>query len=213
MNNLKSYHLSAQLKAELHHNRKSATSFSSFKYSPIDLITSINLKKVPFKGIGLVLGVFALIVMSYIGIKSVYEYSAKSNEAAMVAQKQTYEEHITKIKAEVASQATDALGFVALSEQFLKNKDVERAEAAARLAVEKDASWRDGYINQGHVLLVANKFDEAKTAFEQALKIDPLCGQAHYLLSLTYQELKDNTTAKKEFAKAKQFGFETEIGG
>lgn len=210
MNNLKSYHLSAQLKAELHHKRKSSTPFSAFKGASLP---RINFKNIPIKGIGAILGVFALVVMSYIGIKSVYERSAEASKAAELIQKQTYEDHLAKIKSEVSSQATNASGFVALSQQFLKNKDIERAEASARLATEKDPLWRDGYINQGHVLLVANNFEEAKISFEKALRIDPLCGQAHYLLSLTYQELKDNNAAKQSFAKAKQFGFETEIGG
>ncbi len=213
MNNLKSYHLSAQLKAELNHKRHSSTNFSSFRYSPLDFLTAIDLKKVPFKGIGVVLGVFALVVLSYMGVKSVYEYSAKANQVAEAAQQQTYAEHLAQIKTEIAGQATDATSLVTLSENYLKNKDVERAEAAANLAVEKDPAWRDAYINQGHVYLVANKFGEAKIAFEKALKIDPICGQAHYMLSLAYQELKDTGAAKQEFAKAKQFGFETEIGG
>jgi len=33
------------------------------------------------------------------------------------------------------------------------------------------------------------------------------------LLSLVYQELNDESKSKDEFAKAKQFGFENEIGG
>ena len=173
----------------------------------------IDLKKVPFKGIGLVVGVFALVVLSYMGVKSVYEYTAKKNEVARQDQIQTYEQRLAGIKTEVAVKGTDAASFVTLSQQYLTSKDVDRAEVAASLAVEKDPAWRDGFLNQGHVLLVANKFDEAKTAFEKALTIDPLCGQAHYLLSLAYSELKNTDLAKQEFAKAKTFGFETEIGG
>lgn len=147
------------------------------------------------------------------GLKSVYEIQTKKNEVARNAKIQTYEQHLAQIKTEVSLKGTDSDSFVALSEQYLKEKDVERAEQAATLAVEKNPAWRDAYINQGHVFLVINKFDQAKTAFEQAITIDPLCGQAHYLLSLADQELKDNDGAKIEFAKAQQFGFETEIGG
>ena len=206
MNNLKPYKLSAQLKAELHHKRSSSTPFVRSNFS-------FNFKKIPFKGIGLVLGVFSFIIISYLGAKSVYEYSATKNQVAKQTQIENYEKHLERINNEVATLATDAKGFVTLSQDFLKSKEIEKAEAAAKFSIEKDPLWRDAYMNQGHVMLVANKFEQAKTSFEKALEIDPLCGQAHYFLSLSYQELKNNEAAKKAFAKAKQFGFETEIGG
>ncbi|MFH1910378.1 MAG: tetratricopeptide repeat protein [bacterium] len=210
MGNIKSYRLSAQLKAELNQNRKSRTPFPAINFS---FLENLNFKKIPFRGIALFMGVFTLIVLSYTGIKSLYEYSLQKNEKLKQAQVQEYQDHLDQIKGEVGKLADSATSYVTLSQKFLKEKDIEKAEAAAKLATEKDPAWRDGFINEGHVMLSANKFEEAKQAFEKALAIDPICGQAHYLLSLTYQELKNNDLAKVEFAKAKQFGFETEIGG
>jgi len=202
---IKSYKLSAGLKAELNLRHKSSRNYlKALKF---------DFHKIPFKGIGIFVGVFAVVIFSYVGIKSLYEVQSKKNEVAKQAKIQTYEQHLAQIKAEIQNKGADAEGYVALSEEYLKAKDVERAEVAAALATEKNPAWRDAYINQGHVFLVANKFEKAKGAFEKALTIDPLCGQAHYLLSLTYQELKNNNAAKSEFAKAKQFGFETEVGG
>ena len=205
MKNIKSYRLSAQLKAELNFRQKRSGNF----------LKKIHLdwSKIPFKTMGIFVGVFVMVIGSYVGIKSLYEIQTKKNEIARQAKIQTYEQRLAQIKAEVALKGTDAESFAAISAQYLKDKDVERAEEAATIAVEKDPKWRDAYINQGHIFLVGNKFDKAKIAFEKAIEIDPLCGQAHYLLSLAQQELKDNDAAKIEFAKAKQFGFETEIGG
>lgn len=205
MKSIKSYKLSAGLKAELNlRQKKNHNIFRNFRF---------DIKKVPFKLIGIFTGVFVLITCSYLGIKSLYEIQSSKNQKARQAKMETYEQHLATLKAEVASKGLDAEGYVTLTQDYLNKKDVERAEEAALLAVEKNPLWRDAYINQGHVLLVANKFEKAKTAFEKALEIDPICGQAHYFLSLTYQELKNNNAAKAEFAKAKQFGFETEIGG
>jgi tetratricopeptide (TPR) repeat protein len=207
MKKISSYKLSAGLKAELNiRHRKTSNPLRNLHFS-------FDIKKIPFKGIGIFTGVFILITCSYLGVKSLYEIQSSKMNKAREAKLETYEQHLAVLKAEVASKGLDSEGYVDLTREYLGKKDVERAEEAALLAVEKNPLWRDAYINQGHVLLVANKFDKAKTAFEKALDIDPLCGQAHYFLSLTLQELKDNNAAKSEFAKAKQFGFETEIGG
>ena len=205
MRNIKSYRLSAQLKAELNFKQKSPSSY--LKNIRIDF------RKIPFKGIAIFIGVFAVVISGYMGVKTLYEKQSAKNEQIRQAKLQSYQDHLAEIKAEVLNKNVDSDGYVALTQDYLKQKDIERAEQAAVLAVEKNPIWRDAYINQGHVMLVANKFELAKASFEKALEIDPLCGQAHYLLSLTYQELKDNTSAKASFAKAKQFGFETEIGG
>jgi len=205
MKNIKSYRLSAQLKAEL--NFKHRTVRNPFRN------IHFSFSKIPFKTIGILAGIFVLVTLSYMGVKNVYEVQSKKIVASRQAQAQTYEQHLSQIKAEVALKGTDAQSFVELSENYLKDKDVERAEQAAKLAVEKDPLWRDAYINQGHIYLVINKFEEAKISFEKALLIDPLCGQAHYFLSLAYQELKNTDAAKKEFAKAQEFGFQAEIGG
>lgn len=205
MRNIKSYSLSTQLKAEL--NFRSPSSVKSLKNIHIDW------HKFPLKKVGIFVLSFVLVIGAYMGIKSLYEIQATKTARAKTKQLETYKQHLAEIKAEVENKGSDAAGYANLSQEYLKNKDIERAEVSAQLAVEKNSVWRDAYLNEGHVFLVANKFNEAKAAFEKALEIDPLCGQAHYLLSLTYQELKDNNAAKSEFAKAKAFGFETQIGG
>lgn len=149
----------------------------------------------------------------YIGVKKGYEFTARENETKRVAQIDAYNKRIENIKNEVSSTSADAYSLVTSSQQYLQSKDVERAEAAAEMATVKDPKWRDAFINLGQVYLATNKFDKAKASFDQALKIDPLSGQAHYLMSLAEQELKNTEAAKAAFAKAKQFGFQTDIGG
>ncbi|MCX6809237.1 MAG: hypothetical protein NTZ65_00555 [Candidatus Berkelbacteria bacterium] len=213
---IKSYKLSPQLKAELNFPRKrdsAGLNGSSMFSQKSKFKFDFGKIKINWRAIGSIVGIFVLIIGGYISVKKIYDYSSAKNEQARVVQLQNYQQHVKDVSKEVATQATDAYSFATLSQKYIKEKDAERAEAAANLAVQKDPKWRDGFINQGQILLSVNKFDEAKTAFENALKIDPIYGQTHYLLSLTYQELNNNELAKAEFAKAKQFGFETEIGG
>jgi len=213
---IKSYKLSPQLKAELNFPQKKKWSGSNgqsmFSQSPK---MGFDFSKIKFnwRAFGSIVGIFILVIGIYVSAKKIYNYSNAKNEQARLTQVQAYQKHVADVSREVSTQATDSFSFAALSQKYLQEKDAERAEAAANLAVLKDPNWRDGLINQGQILLSVNKFQEAKTAFEKALKIDPIYGQTHYLLSLTYQELNNNDLAKAEFAKAKQFGFETEIGG
>jgi len=208
-NKIKSYKLSPQLRSELNFSHKKNSTSFNFNRSSF----SPNLENLPWKGILAVVGVFVAITLGYLGIKKGYEYTAKKNDERTAQQLAAYNNRIENIKQEVASSSANAFSLVTSSQGYLKNKDVERAEAAAELAVTKDPKWRDAFVNLGQVYLATNKFDKAKTAFSSALKIDPLSGQAHYLMSLAEQELKNTESAKAEFAKAKQFGFQTDIGG
>ena len=207
---IKSYKLSPQLRAELNFQVRSGKNNFSNR---IPLSNPLKNVKIPWKSVSITVGIFLLIVAGYIGVKKTYEYTARKAETARVARLEEYNKHVEEIKTGVAKEASDAFSFLKLSQKYLKEGDGERAEAAAVLASNKDTKWRDGYINLGQVYLAVNKFDLAKQSLTQALTIDPLSGQAHYLISLAYQELNDANSAKLEFAKAKQFGFETEIGG
>ncbi len=207
---IKSYKLSPQLRAELNFQVRSGR--SNFN-NRIPFTNPLKNVKIPWKTVSITIGIFLIIVAGYIGVKKTYEYTAKKAETARIARLEEYNKHVEEVKTGVAKEATDALSFVTLSQKYLKSGDAERAEAAAVLAPVKDPKWRDGYINLGQVYLSINKFDLAKQSLDKALAIDPFSGQAHYLLSLAYQELNDSNGAKAEFAKAKAFGFETELGG
>lgn len=206
---IKSYQLSPQLKAEL--NFASKRNKHSFDFNLKG--TGSVLKKLPWKYIGTTAVVFALIISGYLGIKKEYDHLAQKSHQADVARQQEYQNHLQTIKDEVAKAGTSAYSFVELSQGYIKSGDAERAEAAAILATEKDPNWRDGFINLGQIYMSVNKFDQAKVTLDEALKRDPVYGQTHYLLSHVYQELRDNSASQAEFAKAKTFGFSSEIGG
>lgn len=203
---IKSYKLSPQLKAELNVSQKRTRPNVSW----FEVFPKI---KIPWRAVLFTFVIFALVCGAYWGVKKTYEHVAWQQEQAKVAREQANQQRVVDMKKEVASKELDAYSFAELSQRYLKDGDGERAEAAAEMATIKDTSWRDGFLNLGQVYLSVNKFEQAKTAIEKAIKLDPLYGQAHYFLSLTLQELKQNDTAKEEFAKAKQFGFDTEIGG
>lgn len=184
-----------------------------FKNRSFSFSNGIKFVKLPWRSIAVTAGVFLIIISAYIGIRKGYEYSARKSELARQEQLDKYNAHLAQINTEVEGLSTTALAAVQASQNYIKSGDAERAEAAAKIATVKDPKWRDGFVNLGQIYLSLNKFDLAKEALDQALNIDPLNGQTHYLLSLVYQELNDSNSAKTEFAKAKTFGFEAEIGG
>jgi cytochrome c-type biogenesis protein CcmH/NrfG len=206
---ISSYKLSPQIKAELHLNCKRGSS----DFSLSDAFEKIKLPKIRWNAVALTVFVFAVVITSYLGIKHAYELALTKTQAARAAQEQDYQNRLTALRNEVIAKGTDAYSFVELSQSYLKSGDGDRALAAAEIATQKDSSWRDGFINLGQIYLSVNQFDSAKTALETALKIDPLSGQAHYYMSMVDQELNNSDASKAELAKAKEFGYNTNIGG
>jgi len=206
---IKSYKLSPQLKAEIGQARRRID-----REFPIRVdLSFLKRIKVPWKMVGGIVLTFVVVIAAYIGIEKAYAVVVERQKQLQVAREQEYRERLESIKVEVASKATDAYSLVLLSQEYLKQGDAERAIAAAEIAVQYDSKWRDGYVNLGQIYLSTDRFEDSKTSFEEALAIDPTYGRCHYLLSLVYSELKNPEAAKQEFAKAKEFGFETEIGG
>jgi len=206
---IKSYKLSPQLKAELHLNQRRAHS----DFSLHDAFEKVKVPKISWKAVSLTVLIFAAVISSYVGLKHAYELSAVKTAKAKAAQEQEYQERLASMKTEITTKGTDAFSFVSLAQGYLKSGDGERAIISAEISTEKDPVWSDGFVNLGQIYLATNQFEKAKTALGQALKLNPLNGQAHYFLSLTYQELNDSEGSKAEFAKARAFGFDTEIGG
>jgi len=203
-NQIKSYKLSPQLKAEIGCSQKNSSPKPSFK---------IEWSKIPFKAIAISAVAIALCLGGYIGIKKTYERIAYNrNQKALQAQKD-YEARLATIKDEVAKKNLSGPDYVLLSQNYLEQGDGERAEAAAELGANSDKAWRDGYVNLARIYMSINKFNEAKGAIASAVAIDPICGNCHYLAYLANQELNNSDEAKIELAKAKKFGFDMEIGG
>lgn len=203
---IKSYKLSPQLRAEI----GSAKRFEPRLNIDFSAILRIRL---PWRAIGSVAAVFVLIIAGYIGVKKGYEAIAERSRQAQATREQEYKAHLAQIKSEVAARATDAYSYAVLGQEYLKNNDVERAQAAAELATDRDPKWRDAYVNLGQIYLSSNQFEKARDTFKKALELDPTNGEIHYFLSLTYQELRNSEAAKQEFTRAKELGFNSDIGG
>lgn len=206
---IKSYKLSPQLKAEIGSSaRPQVRHLCVPKLPRLGFLKDISWKKTLISAL-----IFAAIIGGYVGVKKTYEYLAWRAEQERIAQERLYESHLAQVKSEVASRDGGAYEFAQMSQEYLKNNEGEKAVVAAEISTEKDPDWRDGYINLGQIYLATNDFQKAKSTLEIARQKDPLYGQTYYLLSLAYQETKDDAAAKDAFAKAKAFGFDSEIGG
>ncbi len=58
--------------------------------------------------------------------------------------------------------------------------NLERADSASRRAIELDPLRAETHTSRGMALAYAQRFAEARTAFETALRLDPLLYEAHY---------------------------------
>ncbi len=201
---IKSYKLSPQLRAEIGYGQKNTATKINFQ---------INWSKIPVKSIAVGTLTICLALGAYVGIKKCYQSLAYKKQQKAIVVQQENENRLANVKQEIAAKELSATDYVKLSQNCLQDGDTEKAQIAAELAIEKDGNWRDGYINLGQIYLSTNKFDLARETLQKAIAIDPIYGNAQYLLYLTCQELKDQNGAKEALAKAKKFGFNLEVGG
>jgi tetratricopeptide (TPR) repeat protein len=85
-----------------------------------------------------------------------------------------------------------------MSKKALELSQAQGAAGAAGAAQATGASASSVY-NQGVILWNAGKIPEAKTQFEQAVKLDPNNADAHYWLGMALVNSGDTKSAKPEF--------------
>jgi cytochrome c-type biogenesis protein CcmH/NrfG len=201
---IKSYKLSPQLQAEIVYARQAVSAKNSIK---------INWSRFPVKSVLIGLLAVVIILSGYAGTKKVYQKVAYHRQQEAIKVQEEVAKRIEAIRQEVANKNLSSQDYLVLSQKYLQSGDGDRAQIAAELSTQKDPNWRDAFVNLGRVYMSVNQFDKAKDAFRNAIAIDPIYGNSHYLLYLAYQESRDTDGAKQELTKAKKFGFDLEIGG
>jgi tetratricopeptide (TPR) repeat protein len=98
-----------------------------------------------------------------------------------------------------------------LANLYNAEKKFDQAAEASKKAMELSGAGAAGgapgasgsgasaYYNQGVILWNASKFPEAKTQFEQAVKLDPNNADAQYMLAMAFVNGGDTTGAKPHF--------------
>lgn len=201
---MKSYKLSANLRAELSRSRKK---ISAFDY------TLAKEFKIPWRKVVLSALSLTLIFGAYYGTKRTFDYASARKQLAKAKAQAAEEVRIQSVKVDISTLATTSFDFAKLSQDFAGKNDIEKAVACGEKSIEIDKNWRDGYVNLTQIYLFADRALEAQTQAQKALDIDPNYGQTHYLLSEVYKKQKLNDKSGEELALAKGLGFDTEFGG
>lgn len=201
---IKSYKLSPQLQAEIGYARQGVNTKNSIK---------IDWSRLPIKSVLIGLLAVAIILSGYAGAKKIYQKVAYRRQQEAMKVQEEVAKRIEATRQEVANKNLSSQEYLVLSQNYLQSGDGDRAQIAAELSTQKDPNWRDAFVNLGRVYMSVNQFDKAKGAFKNAITIDPIYGNSHYLLYLACQESRDTDGAKQELTKAKKFGFDLEIGG
>lgn len=201
---MKSYKLSANLRAELSRARKKS---SSFDYS------LVKEYKIPWRKVAISALSLVLILGAYYGTKKTFDYASAKRQLAKAKAQAADEQRIQNLKSDVKTLGKTAFDFAKLSQEFAQKNELEKATACAEESVELDRNWRDGYVNLAQIYLFTDRVFEAQTQAEKALEIDPNNGQTHYLLSEIYKKQKLNDKSNQELELAKALGYDTEFGG
>jgi Flp pilus assembly protein TadD len=73
-------------------------------------------------------------------------------------------------------------------------------------AVKEEPQNGEHYLDLGTAYYVAHRWDEAVTAFEQAVGLRPDLGHAHYYLGVLYASRGDKERARKELDTVMKLG-------
>ena len=87
--------------------------------------------------------------------------------------------------------------------------DQNQLDRAAKLyyeALQLRSEWKEGWWKLGTTLYDGNKFEEAKSAFEKLLAIEPENGTGHLFLGLCQYELNEDAPALANITKARELG-------
>lgn len=146
-------------------------------------------------------------VQNWIAVKK-----AAQKQAAARAEEEAKNKMFLEIDQKVAADASgdaEAVKYFHLGQKYLQEKKYDWAAAAFELACQKDPVWREPPTFLGFAYLELGKPQKAQLALQRAIEVDPLYGLAHYLLGQSYFQLKRKDLAQEEFAKAKNFGFDS----
>ena len=127
-----------------------------------------------------------------------------TNMAAVYLRKKEYDQAEGMYKKALEINPSSAEAYNGLATVYNAQKKFDQAAEASAQAAKLSASAPGGasassVFNQGVIAWNANKFADAKTAFEQAIKLDPKLADAHYWLAMANLNQGNMADAAKSF--------------
>jgi tetratricopeptide (TPR) repeat protein len=164
--------------------------------------TSRHTPKIPWRYIGIGIAVLILAGGGYFGVIKLRDWSNARRQAAATKRDVEDKARQTALEQSMRGQITTALGAAGTWQQKMQEGKTEEAEIAAKIALELQPNWRDGYLMIGAAQLEQKEYQDAQSSLEMATKLDPTHAPTHQLLAALFNQTGHQDAANQETAKA-----------
>ena len=86
----------------------------------------------------------------------------------------------------------------------MKRNDPDKAWPLLKKAVQLKNDVRVAYSDLGAIFLERKQYQDAMTALQRAVELDPAQPDAHFRLGRLYQAMENTDAAQKEFARVRE---------
>jgi tetratricopeptide (TPR) repeat protein len=121
-----------------------------------------------------------------------------------------YDRASSELQLEIKNNPGYAQSYLYLGDIALHSNDNVTAQPLLEKSLQLQDENRLAYFDLGCIYADQKKNQEALTAFQHAVKLDPTQPDAHYRLARLYTQLGEKQKAAQEFAKTKELHNKTE---
>jgi tetratricopeptide (TPR) repeat protein len=115
-----------------------------------------------------------------------------------------YDEARKYLESELAIDPNHPQALAYLADIELKNNAPEKALPLLERVVQQRNDIRIAYLDLGVILTQQKRYEDARSALQQAVKLDPAQPDGHFRLGKLHQAIGDMPAAQREFAKVRE---------
>jgi tetratricopeptide (TPR) repeat protein len=115
-----------------------------------------------------------------------------------------YDEAKLEFESELSIDAGNAQALAYLGDMEMKRNNPEAALSLLGKATKLKDDIRIAYLDMGTILAQQKRHDEAVTALQRAVALDPAQPDAHYRLAHVYHDMGKAAESEREFAKVRE---------
>ena len=115
-----------------------------------------------------------------------------------------YDEAQREFENELSIDASHAQALAYLGDVEMKRNNPEAALAQLGKATKLKDDIRIAYLDMGAIFAQQRRYEEAVTALQRAVQLDPAEPDAHYRLAHVYHDMGKVTESQKEFAQVRE---------
>jgi tetratricopeptide (TPR) repeat protein len=115
-----------------------------------------------------------------------------------------YDEAKREFEAELVVDPENPQALAYLGDIEMKRNDPDKALPLLKKAVQLKNDIRIAYADLGAIFLERKQYQDAMTALQRAVELDPVQPDAHFRLGRLYQAMGNTPAAQKEFARVRE---------